>query len=141
MPVPSVVVPAEHGEAPGIRSARGVVALTRDDGSVVCEQCVIADRMFPRMKGLLGKRSLESGEGMLIRPAPSVHTFFMRFAMDAVFLSRDGEVLKVAADVKPWRTRSCRRAYAVLELAAGEAGRRGIAVGDRIDTAESVQAR
>jgi uncharacterized protein len=88
------------------------------------------------MKGLLGRRELAAEEGLLIRPAPSIHTFFMRFAIDAVFVSRDGEVLKVAANVRPWRTRSCRHAYAVLELAAGEAARRGIAVGERIHAAE-----
>jgi hypothetical protein len=87
------------------------------------------------MRGLLGKRGLDSGEGLLIRPAPSIHTFFMRFPIDVVFLSRQGEVLKVAERVPPWRARSCRHSYAVLELAAGEAGRRGIAVGDRFDTA------
>lgn len=89
--------------------------------------------MFSRMKGLLGRRSLPAGEGLLIRPAPSIHTFFMRFPIDVVFLSRAGEVMKIAADVGPWRTRSCRRAYAVLELAAGEAERRGIATGDRLE--------
>jgi hypothetical protein len=88
------------------------------------------------MKGLLGRSSLPPGEGLLIRPAPSIHTFFMRFPIDAVFISREGEVLKVASRVKPWRTRSCRRAYAVLELSAGEAKRRHVAVGDRIEAAE-----
>ena len=84
------------------------------------------------MRGLLGRRELPPGEGMLIRPAPSIHTFFMRFPIDVVFLSRDGDVLKIAPHVKAWRTRSCRRAYAVLELAAGEAERRGIAPGQRL---------
>ena len=104
---------------------------------MVCERCVIADRMFPRMKGLLGKRSLESGEGMLIRPAPSIHTFFMRFAIDVVFLSREGDVRRVAHNVRPWRIRSCRGAYAVLELAAGDAERRGIASGDQLTLTET----
>jgi uncharacterized protein len=89
------------------------------------------------MKGLLGKRTLPPGEGLLIRPAPSIHTYFMRFPIDVVFLSGDGHVLKVSEHVKPWRARSARRAYAVLELAAGEAGRRGIAAGDRLETAET----
>ena len=132
MPVPSVVVPAEHGEAPGIRSARGVVALTRDDGSVVCEQCVIADRMFPRMKGLLGRSSLDAGDGILIRPTSGVHTAFMRFPIDVVFLDRDLRVVDVRPDVKPWRTAACRGARAALELPAGEAARQGLAAGDEL---------
>jgi uncharacterized protein len=119
----------------GIRDARDVVSLVRSDGTVACERCTVANTMWSRMRGLLGKGSLQSGVGLLIRPAPSIHTFFMRFPIDVVFLSRQGEVLKVAERVPPWRARSCRHAYAVLELAAGEAGRRGIAVGDRLETA------
>jgi uncharacterized protein len=118
-------------------SAGAVVTLRRDDGSVVCERCVVADRILSRMKGLLGKRELIAGEGLLIQPAPSIHTWFMRFPIDVVFLARNGAVLKVSPHVKPWRMRSCRRALAVLELAAGEAEVRGITVGDRIDRVEA----
>ena len=100
--------------------------------STVCERCLVADRMLPRMRGLLGRRELQPGEGMVILPAPSIHTFFMRFPIDALFLARDGEVLKVANDVKPWRIRSARRAHSVIELAAGEAERRGVSAGDRL---------
>ena len=85
------------------------------------------------MKGLLGRRGLESGEGLLLRPTGSVHTFFMRFPIDVVFLARDGEVLKVAQAVPPWRMAGARRAKAALELAAGEAERRGIQTGARLD--------
>ena len=55
--------------------------------------------------------------------------------IDVVFVAKNGEVMKVAPNVGAWRMRSCRRAFAVLELAAGEAERRGITVGDRIDKA------
>jgi uncharacterized protein len=58
---------------------------------------------------------------------------FMRFAIDAVFLSPDGEVLKVSANVRPWRTAAARGAKAVIELPAGEADRRGIRAGTRLD--------
>jgi uncharacterized protein len=119
-----------------VRDARGVVAVTETSGRPVCERCVVAGKTLSRMKGLLGRSSLASGEGLLIRPAPSVHTFFMRFAIDVVFLSRDGEVLKVARNVRPWRARWCRRAYAVLELAEGEAERRGLDAGGRLELRE-----
>jgi hypothetical protein len=69
---------------------------------------------------------------MLFTRTGSVHMFFMRFAIDAVFLDEDLVVLKVAPDVEPWRMRSHRGAKAVLELAAGEADRRGVEVGDRL---------
>ena len=87
------------------------------------------------MRGLLGRRGLESGEGLLLRPASSVHTFFMRFAIDVIFVGREGEVLKVAKGVPPWRTAAARGARAVVELPAGEAGRRGIRAGDRLAVA------
>jgi uncharacterized protein len=119
--------------SPELHTTRGVVKLRSVDGSIICKRCVVADRMWSRMKGLLGRRGLDEGEGLLIRPAPSIHTFFMRFPIDTVFLSKEGEVLKVAGDVRPWRMRSCRRAHSVLELGAGEAKRRGIAVGQRLD--------
>jgi uncharacterized protein len=115
------------------RAARGVVALTSADGSTVCDSCIVADRMLPRMKGLLGRRELASGEGMLIRPTSSIHTFFMRFPIDAVFLSRSGEVLKVAKNVGAWRARFCRGAHSVLELSAGEAERRNVTPGAQLE--------
>ena len=121
-------------------TVRGAVALMREDGAPMCERCLVADRMLSRMKGLLGRASLPPDEGLLIRPAPSIHTFFMRFPIDVVFLSRKGEVLKIAYHVPPWRTRACRHAHAVLELAAGEAERRGLAVGDCLVPAPPVGA-
>jgi uncharacterized protein len=109
------------------------VSLKTVDGEVVCERCLVADSPWPRMRGLLGRRGLERGEGLLLRPTGSVHTFFMRFPIDVVFLSRDGEVLKVAQGLPAWRTAAARRAKAVLELAADEAERREIRVGTRLD--------
>ena len=77
-----------------------------------------------RMKGLLGRRDLPRGEGILLKPASSVHMAFMRFPIDAVFLDRDLRVVKIAADLKPWRAAGSRGAKAVLEIPAGEAGRK-----------------
>jgi uncharacterized protein len=109
------------------------VSLKTVDGEVVCERCLVADSPWTRMRGLLGRHGLDSGEGLLLRPTGSVHTFFMRFPIDVVFLSRDGEVLKVARALPAWRTAGARRAKVVLELAADEAERRGIRVGTRVD--------
>jgi uncharacterized membrane protein (UPF0127 family) len=108
------------------------VALRREDGSIVCERCVLADTALARMRGLLGRRDLPSGEGILLKPASSVHMAFMRFPIDAVFLDRDLRVVKVASDLQPWRMAGSRGAKAVLEIPAGEAARRGLSVGDRL---------
>jgi uncharacterized membrane protein (UPF0127 family) len=84
------------------------------------------------MRGLLGRKELPSGEGILLRPSGSVHTFFMRFPIDVVFLDRDLSVLSVAEDVRPWKMRGARGAKAVLELPSGECARRGIRVGQQL---------
>ena len=109
--------------------------LLRED-VMVCERCVLADSVLARTKGLLGRRSLPPGEGLLLEPAASIHMFFMRFPIDAVFLDRELNVLKVVADLKPWRMAGKRGARFVLELAAGEAARRGLEPGQRLVLAE-----
>jgi uncharacterized protein len=103
-----------------------------DTGQVVCARCVVADQFFVRARGLLGKASLESGEGLLLTRTSSVHTFFMRFAIDVVFLDQELLVLSVVPEARPFRLAWRRGAKYVLELAAGEAGRRGISEGRRL---------
>jgi uncharacterized membrane protein (UPF0127 family) len=109
------------------------VTIAREGGHVVCESCVLADTPLRRLRGLLGPKGLESGEGILLRPAPAIHTWFMRFPIDAVFVDRDLTVLKIAPDLPPWRMARCKGARAVLELPAGEARRRGIGSGARLE--------
>ena len=104
----------------------------RSGEQVVCEECLVADRPLARMRGLLGRTSLPRGEGVLLRPAGSIHTFFMRFPIDAVFVDRDGVVVGVEHELKPWRTARRSGARAVLELAAGEADARGLAAGQQL---------
>jgi uncharacterized membrane protein (UPF0127 family) len=106
--------------------------LFRDDGASVCEHCVLADNPWTRLKGLLGRQGLGEGEGLLIRPTGSIHMFFMRFAIDAVFLDSELRVLKVVPDLKPWRMAAKRGAKQVLEIAAGEAKRRGLEPGQQL---------
>jgi hypothetical protein len=100
-----------------------------DSAAVVCERCVVADNPLTRLRGLLGKRGLGPGEGLLIRPAGSVHTCFMRFPIDVVFLDRDLHVIDVVHELRPWRMAGRRGARAVLELAAGESRQRRIEAG------------
>src|ERR671924_1565527 len=108
------------------------LTLRREDGRVVCERCVVADRAHHRMRGLLGRRRLQPGEGMVLRPAWNVHTAFMRFPIDVIFLDADQVVIRIEAELAPWRTVSCRGAREVVELAAGECRRRGLEMGDRV---------
>jgi uncharacterized membrane protein (UPF0127 family) len=105
------------------------IALEHADGRLACEQCVVADTPLTRLRGLLGRGALGEGQGLLLRPAGAIHTWFMRDAIDAVFLDRKLVVVGVAANVRPWRFAARRGSRAVLELAAGESLRRAITPG------------
>ena len=109
-----------------------IVNLSR--ATIVCEHAVIADHAPARMRGLLGRNALPPGEGLLLRPAPTIHTAFMRFAIDAVFLDSELTVIKLCPNLKPWRAAGASGARAVLELAEGEIARRGLAIGHRLAT-------
>lgn len=100
----------------------------------------VADTPLTRMRGLLGRQSLAPDEGLLLKPAGSVHTAFMRFPIDVVFLDRDLKVLRVAADVPPWRIVAQRGAKAVLELPAGTADRIRIGPGTPMRLCEGLSA-
>jgi uncharacterized membrane protein (UPF0127 family) len=108
------------------------LTLRREDGRIVCERVIVADRAHRRMRGLLGRRYLREGEGMVLRPAWSIHTAFMQFPIDVVFLDADQVVVKIEPEVRAWRTVSHRGAREVVELSAGECRRRGLEVGDRV---------
>jgi uncharacterized protein len=115
-----------------------VQRLITDDAHerVVCERCVVADKPHTRLRGLLGRDELPTGEGLLLKPAPSVHTCFMRFPIDIVFLDTRMRVVSVAPEVRPWKFAGRRGTRAVLELPAGEADRRGIREGVVLKLAE-----
>ena len=109
------------------------------DGRVVCPALSVADTAVSRMKGLLGRHSLAIGEGLLLRPAGSIHTAFMRFPIDAVFLDANLRVLRVEANLRPWRIAAQRGARAVVELPAGTAEGMGLAVGLTLELAEDAR--
>jgi uncharacterized membrane protein (UPF0127 family) len=108
------------------------VRLVTEDGTVVCERCELADRPASRLRGLLGREGLEPGAGMLLTHDPSVHTFFMRFPIDVVFLDRANTVVKIVHALRPWRIAGALRARAVLELPAGAAAAAGLQPGSRL---------
>lgn len=115
-----------------MRHPHGTLTLRREDGRVVCERVRVADTWFRRLRGALFRRSLPSDEGCVLRPSFSIHTMFMQFPIDVLFLDQDLNVLKISASVKPFHAASCRGAREVVELRAGECERRGLAVGDRV---------
>jgi len=101
--------------------------------TLVCDRVQIASDPLRRMKGLLGRSGLPEGQGLILSPCNSIHTFFMRFAIDVVFLDGQGYVLKVHRDVKPYRVVAGGfGAKMVLEMASGEMAKSGTDLGDRL---------
>ena len=86
-----------------------------------------------RRRGLLGREAMSSGTALAIAPCGAIHTFFMRFPIDVVFANRDGVVLKVCRNVRPWRIAFAWGAFAAIEFAAGESVHwTATAAGDRL---------
>ena len=94
-----------------------------------------AERWSDRLRGLLGKPQPAAGHALLITPCASVHTAFMRYPIDIVFLNGQGCVVKRVEALRPWRIAACWRARHTLELAAGEARRLGLEPGVAVDLA------
>jgi uncharacterized membrane protein (UPF0127 family) len=102
-------------------------------GTTVGTHIRLARTFGERTVGLLRTPSLEPGEGLWIEHAPSIHMFFMRYPIDAVFLAADGRVTKVVPNLKPWRVVLwARGARDCLELPSGAAATAGVQVGDHL---------
>src|SRR5947207_209036 len=113
-------------------SGRDFALVDSANGRVVVEKVELAIDSATRRRGLLGRDGLDPGAGLVIAPSNSVHTFFMRFAIDIVFLDRAGRVLKIRHRVPARRLAVSTTAYAVLELPAGAASVQGLRVGQQL---------
>jgi len=100
-------------------------------GTVVAQDVRIADGIWSRFRGLMLRASLPQGQGLLIRPSSSIHTMFMRFPIDVLFLDRQNQVVKVVHEIRPCRA-ALSKGHSALELAAGSAARAGVEAGDRL---------
>jgi hypothetical protein len=109
-----------------------VVVVNASKNSVVAENCRFANSVLKRMIGLLNRRSLAAGEGLLLDRCYGIHTFGMRFPIDVLFLDHDLHVLRAVSALPPCRTCATKRAVYVLELPAGTIGRTKVEAGDQI---------
>ena len=102
-------------------------------GTIVADHMRVAGGAWSKFWGLMGRRALPDGEALHITPCSSIHTFFMRFIMDAIFLDRDLRVVKVIGEMKPWRAAlGGAGAHSVLELVGGAAAHAQVEPGDRL---------
>jgi uncharacterized membrane protein (UPF0127 family) len=112
-------------------------------GRSIASEVIAAFEPAARRKGLLGRDSFAKGSAMVIAPSNAIHTFWMRFAIDVLFVRRDGTVVKVCRSIPPWRMAATLWAYAVIELPAGTLAADDASVGDVLTVvavAESVSA-
>lgn len=102
-------------------------------GISLADKAEVADTSARRRTGLLKHHSLPRGSGLWLVPCEGIHMFGMRFAIDALFLSRDRRVVKVCRNLGKWRLALSFRAHSVLELPAGITAETGTVVGDQLE--------
>ena len=90
------------------------------EGRLIADEIKVANKFFLRLRGLLGRKSLDKGEGLLLKPCGQVHTWFMAFAIDIIFLDSGGQIVGLTGNLQPgtWSPR-VKEASQVLEMAAG----------------------
>lgn len=121
-------------ETPGESSRHGgMVIRNATRNTRLADNLEIAGSGYKRSKGLLGRKELEAGAGMWIVPCEAVHTFFMQFPIDLVYLDRRHRVKKVKSCVPPWRISACLSAHSVVELPAGTIHETQTEPGDMIE--------
>ena len=109
-------------------------AIDRTSGKELAPNLAVADTLLARLKGLLGKSSLPTGEGLWIKPCNSVHTFGMQFPIDVVFLDKKMRVVALAKTLRPNRiSRLYSCASSVIELPAGTIDAADTVTGDHIE--------
>ena len=109
-----------------------VLNTTRE--GVLCENCKVASNIFTRVRGLLGRTSLEENEGLLIVPCPSIHMFGMKFSLDVIFLSRENAVTDFVENIAPGKYYVAKpehgKAHSALEVPVGTIARTSTQRGD-----------
>ena len=113
-------------------TAMTMVLVNQRTDEALAERVEVAVTRRDRRKGLLGRSGLEPASALIIAPCFSIHTMFMRFDIDAVFVDEDGRAVKVVRDMPPWRIAVDPTAHAVVELPAGSLRDRQVNVGDRL---------
>jgi uncharacterized membrane protein (UPF0127 family) len=107
-----------------------VTNLTRQ--VILASSVEVASSSYERRKGLLGRATLAPQEGLWIVPCESVHTFFMKFSIDLIYLDRSLKVKKIRSNVPPWRLSACLTAHSVIELAPGSIKTSQTSPGDQL---------
>jgi len=95
--------------------------VNQNTGAIIAERAIIADNMFSRMKGLLGRKNMEKGEAIVLKPCNSIHTFFMAFSIDVIFVDNSNTVVRLFPAIPPWRMTPFIKASYCIEMPSGSA--------------------
>lgn len=127
------VAEARASEGGRGQAARDMRVINQTRGTIVADNVEVAASFWSRGKGLIGRKGLPAGYGLVIRPCGSIHMFFMSIPLDVLHMDKHGRVLKVLSAIKPWRVGPVvRRGKWVVELPAGTAHATQTQVGDMI---------
>jgi len=113
-----------------------IVVRNQTRNTILADAAEVADTSEKRRTGLLKHDRLDPGQGLWIVPCESVHSFFMKFAIDLVYLDRNKKVRKVRHRMVPWRVSACLSAHSILELPAGAVAASGTMAGDQLEMVE-----
>jgi uncharacterized membrane protein (UPF0127 family) len=113
-------------------AASDVALINQRTGAPIATSVERAVTRATRKRGLLGRDGMPAGSALMIEPCPAVHTAFMRFAIDIVFVDRKGYAIKIVRNLGAWRIAVSPRAHAVIEMPAGSLEQVDLAIGDRL---------
>lgn len=124
--------PALPKRTDNIRESRLKVTNTSKN-TVLADKAEVADTFLKRLIGLLRRKSLSQGEALILIPSNSIHSFFMRFSIDVLFLDKSGRVIKALVSLRPWRlTKVYFKAHLTIELPAGTIEKTSTQEGDTV---------
>lgn len=111
--------------------------ISETKNNIIAGKVLEARSFWARSKGLLGRKQFDPDSTLWINPCNSIHTCFMQFPIDVVFVDRNLVVRKISKNVRPWRiTNVCWSAHSVFEFCAGTVDRKGIELGDRLNVGD-----
>ncbi len=106
--------------------------ISKKDGTSVSLKAKAADNFLLRMLGLMFRKGMHEQEAIIFYKAPSIHTFFMRFAFDLVFLDKNGRVVRICPSIKPWKLIFCYQSAITIEFSPGTVIRSSLEIGDSL---------
>lgn len=107
--------------------------LNKTKDTILAQDVMLADTPFKRIRGLLGRKEFKKEQALVLRPSNSIHTFFMRFAIDVIFIDKENKIIAIKICLRPWRlSRIYWQAQSVIELPLGVIIDSNTCVGDEI---------